>query len=72
MVYAAHILVIYGKFWHEQSLSFYYAKTFGVLECILGTLVLAIVMIGAAIIWDWLKQITYHLHVSCSGCIWEP
>jgi hypothetical protein len=56
MVYAAHILIIYGQFWHVESLSFYYGKTFGILECILGTLALVLVMIGAAIIWGWLKR----------------
>ncbi len=56
MVYAAHLLVIYGQFWNERSLSFYYGKTFGILECIAGTFVLTIVMIGAAIAWGWLKR----------------
>jgi uncharacterized membrane protein len=56
MVYAVHLLVIYGRFWNEQSLWCYYGKTFGVWECIAGTFVLTIVMIGAAMTWGWLKR----------------
>jgi hypothetical protein len=56
MVYAAHLLVIYGQFWHENSLAFYYGKSFGVLECLAGTFVLTMFMIGAAITWGWLKR----------------
>lgn len=56
MVYAVHLLVIYGRFWNEQSLWFYYGKSFGVWECIAGTFVLIIVMIGAAMIWGQLKR----------------
>jgi uncharacterized membrane protein/predicted membrane protein len=56
MVYAVHLLVIYGQFFNERSLSFYYSKTFGVLECIAGTFVLLVVMIGAAMTWGWLKR----------------
>jgi uncharacterized membrane protein len=56
MVYTAHLLVIYGQFWHERSLSFYYGKTLGVLECLLTTIGLIALMIGAAFIWGWLKR----------------
>jgi uncharacterized membrane protein len=56
MVYAAHLLVIYGRFWNEQSLWFYYGKVFGVWECIAGTIVLTTVMIAAAMMWGWFKR----------------
>lgn len=56
MVYTAHLLVIYGRFWNDRSPDFYYGGTFGVLECITGTLVLIGTMIGAAIVWGWLKK----------------
>jgi hypothetical protein len=39
----------------REVYGFYYGKTFGVWECIAGIFVLPIVMIGAAMIWGWLK-----------------
>jgi uncharacterized membrane protein len=56
MVYAAHLLVIYGRFWNEHSLWYYYDQAFGVWECIAGTFVLITVMIIAAMTWGWLKR----------------
>jgi hypothetical protein len=56
MVYAAHLLVIYGRFWNERSLAFLYGTTFNVSECIVSTLTLIVVMIGAAIVWGWMKR----------------
>ncbi|MGD1046244.1 MAG: heparan-alpha-glucosaminide N-acetyltransferase domain-containing protein [Bacteroidota bacterium] len=56
MVYAAHLLVIYGRFWNEQSLAFYYGMTFDVAKCIVSTLALTVTMIGAAIVWGWMKR----------------
>jgi len=56
MVYAAHLLVIYGRFWNEHSLWFYYDQAFGVWKCIAGTIVLILIMIGAAMMWGWLKR----------------
>jgi uncharacterized membrane protein len=56
MVYAAHLLVIYGQFWNERSLAFYYGMTFDAIECIVSTLTLSVMMIGAAIVWGWMKR----------------
>jgi uncharacterized membrane protein len=56
MVYAVHLLVIYGRFWNERSLWYYFGGTFGLWECILGTLVLAASMVGTAMAWGWLKR----------------
>jgi uncharacterized membrane protein len=56
MVYTAHLLVIYGRFWNERSLAFYYGMTFSITECIISTLALISIMIGAAIVWGWLKR----------------
>jgi len=56
MVYAAHLLVIYGQFWNERSLAFYYGTTFSVTECLLSTSALTVVMIGCAKTWGWMKR----------------
>jgi uncharacterized membrane protein len=56
MVYTAHLLVIYGRFWNERSPAFYYGGTFGISECMISTLALILLMIGMAIIWGWLKR----------------
>jgi len=56
IVYAAHLLVIYGQFWNERSLSFFYGKTFSISECVAGTIILTLLMIAAAIVWGWLKR----------------
>jgi len=56
MVYTAHLLVIYGRFWNERSLAFYYGMTSSVAKCIVSTLALAVIMIDAAIAWGWMKR----------------
>ncbi len=56
MVYTAHLLVIYGRFWNERSLAFYYGMTFSVAKSIASTIALAVIMIGAAIAWGWMKR----------------
>jgi uncharacterized membrane protein len=56
MVYTAHLLVIYGRFWNERSFAFYYGETWSVAQCIAGTLLLAAAMSAAAIGWDWMKR----------------
>ncbi len=56
MVYAAHLLVIYGQFFDGHSLAFLLGKYHGVIACMAGTLLLAGVMIGAAMGWGWLKR----------------
>jgi uncharacterized membrane protein len=56
MVYTAHLLVIYGRFWNERSPAFYFGGTFNLAECIISTLALLIIMIGAAKVWGWLKR----------------
>jgi hypothetical protein len=56
MVYTAHLLVIYGRFWNERSPAYYFGGTFSLTECIISTLILISLMIGAAIVWGWLKR----------------
>ena len=56
MVYTAHLLVIYGRFWNDRSPDFYYGGTFGITECMAGTILLIVAMIGAAMLWGWLKK----------------
>ena len=58
MVYSAHLLVIFGQFWHYHSLYYFYGKSAGVLVCAAATLVLTLLMILAAKLWGWLKR--YH------------
>jgi uncharacterized membrane protein len=55
-VYAGHLLVIYGMFFRERSLSFMYGGQLNVLECIAATLGLMIVMTLAAQLWNYLKS----------------
>jgi uncharacterized membrane protein len=56
MVYTAHLVVIYGRFWNERSPAFYYGGTFNAAQCSGSTLGLILVMIGAAMAWGWLKR----------------
>jgi uncharacterized membrane protein len=56
MVYAVHLMVIYGQFWNDRSLAFYYGTTFSVPECLLSTFALTMVMIGLAMMWGWMKR----------------
>jgi hypothetical protein len=56
LVYAAHLLVIYGLFFRDRSLSFLYGGTLTVLECCAATFGLIVVMIVASKVWGWLKQ----------------
>jgi uncharacterized membrane protein len=56
LVYTVHLLAIYGRFWNEHSLFYYYGNMFGVWECIAGTLILDAAMIAMAISWGWLKR----------------
>lgn len=55
-VYAAHLVVIYGRLWSERSLSASYGMTLNVFECIAATIILATIMIAAAMGWGWLKR----------------
>jgi uncharacterized membrane protein len=56
LVYAAHLIAIYGLFFRDRSLSFLYGGTFTVLECCAATLGLILIMIVASKVWGWLKQ----------------
>jgi uncharacterized membrane protein len=55
LVYAAHLLVIYGRFWGDQSLAALYGGSFSVVECILATLGLILLLVVCAKVWGWLK-----------------
>ncbi|MBI4428005.1 MAG: DUF1624 domain-containing protein [Ignavibacteriales bacterium] len=55
-VYAGHLLVIYGMFFRDRSLSFMFGGTLGVVECVLATLALIVTMIVSAKLWGWLKR----------------
>ncbi len=55
-IYAAHLLVIYGLFYNDMSLSYLYGGKLSVIECCAATLALIAVMVCAAKLWSWLKQ----------------
>jgi len=61
-VYAAHLLVIYGLFYRDMSLSYLYGGTLSVVDCCVATLVLMTIMIYAAKLWSWLKR--QHLYLA--------
>jgi len=61
-IYAAHLLVIYGLFYYDMSLSYLYGGKLTILECCLATLALIAVMVYAAKLWSWLKQ--QHLYLA--------
>src|SRR5512139_962520 len=45
LVYAAHLLIIYGTFWNERSLAGLYGRTWSPAECAAGTAGLIVLMI---------------------------
>jgi len=55
-IYAAHLLVIYGLFYRDMSLSYLYGGTLSVVECCVATLALMVAMVYAAKLWSWMKQ----------------
>ncbi len=55
-IYAAHLLVIYGMFYYDMSLSYLYGGKLSVVECAIATLALISAMVYAAKLWTWLKQ----------------
>jgi uncharacterized membrane protein len=61
-IYAAHLLVIYGMFYYDTSLSYMYGGKLTIIECCAATLVLITVMVYAAKFWSWLKQ--RHLYLA--------
>ncbi len=56
LVYAAHLLVIYGRFWNDQSPAAIYGGSFSLLACLVGTFGLILLMIVSAKVWGWIKQ----------------
>lgn len=56
LVYTAHLLVIYGRFWGGSSLAYRYGETLSLVQGILATLGLMLLMVVAAKGWSWLKQ----------------
>ncbi len=56
LVYAAHLLIIYGTFWNERSLADLYGHSWSLGEGVAATLSLVVVMIFAAELWGRIKQ----------------
>ncbi len=61
-IYATHLLVIYGMFYYDMSLSYLFGGKLSVIECAIGTVALIAVMVYAAKWWTWLKQ--QHLSIA--------
>ncbi len=55
LVYTAHLLVIYGRFWDGNSPVYYYGGTFSLLQSAIATLALILIMILCAKAWSTLK-----------------
>jgi hypothetical protein len=56
MVYTAHLLVIYGRFWSDNSPAYWYGGTFTLLQTAIATLALMLLMVIMAKVWGTLKQ----------------
>jgi uncharacterized membrane protein len=56
LVYTAHLLVIYGRFWNGNSPAFYYGESFTIPQAIIATIALILVMIACAKVWSMTKQ----------------
>jgi uncharacterized membrane protein len=56
LVYTAHLLVIYGRFWNGNSPTFYYGESFTVPQAVIATFALILVMVVSAKLWGMLKQ----------------
>ena len=56
LVYAAHLLIIYGTFWNEKSLADSYGRSLSFGEGLAATLGLAAVMIVVAELWGRIKK----------------
>lgn len=56
LVYTAHLLVIYGRFWNGNSPAFYYGGSLTIPQAIIATLGLILSMIAFAKVWSTLKQ----------------
>lgn len=56
LVYTAHLLFIYGRFWNDRSLADIYGGTWEIPGCILGTIGLVVLMVGTAKVWGWTKK----------------
>lgn len=56
LVYTAHLLLIYGRFWNDKSLASVYGGSWSIPECILATVGLTLLMILAAKVWGWTKK----------------
>jgi len=55
LVYTLHLLVIYGKYIDDKNLVDLYGGTFGVAECIVGSVTLTLLMVAVAKLWGWVK-----------------
>jgi uncharacterized membrane protein len=56
LLYAVHLLIIYGQFWNDRSLSSVISSSWGIGQCVVGTIALAMAMILLGKLWSWLKR----------------
>ena len=56
LVYAAHLLIIYGTFWNDRSLSGLYGHSLTMAQSAAATLGLVVVMAGVAELWGRVKR----------------
>jgi uncharacterized membrane protein len=56
LVYTAHLLVIYGRFWDGNSPAFYYGESLNLAQAILATIVLVVLMVLSAQVWGATKK----------------
>ena len=56
LAYTAHLIVIYGQWWREKSLWYYYGHLSAPLLCCLWTALLLGAVILVSSFWDWLKR----------------
>ncbi|MCX8009659.1 MAG: hypothetical protein N3A61_00770, partial [Ignavibacteria bacterium] len=55
-IYVCHLQIIFAAFYNNKSLSDLLKNSFGVIECIVATLILITAMVFAAKGWSWLKN----------------
>jgi len=56
LVYAAHLLIIYGTFWHDKSLAGMYSHTLSLAQTTAATFGLVMLMIAVGEVWGRVKQ----------------
>jgi hypothetical protein len=56
LVYAAHLLIIFGTFWNDRSLAGLYGLSLTMVQSAAATLGLVLLMVGLAELWGRVKR----------------